>query len=129
MAGILVFADQKNGKFRQVIFEMLGEGKKIAKHQGEELHAVVMGKDIGECSVSLAEAGAVKVYLIDNAQLETYTTDGFSKALAELINQEKPSLVLMLSESILKMVCGLSAPFMLVRPLPLSVSRVPLVRE
>jgi electron transfer flavoprotein alpha subunit len=95
MAGILVFADQKNGKFRQVIFEMLGEGKKIAKHQGEELHAVVMGKDIGECSVSLAEAGAVKVYLIDNAQLETYTTDGFSKALAELINQEKPSLVLM----------------------------------
>jgi electron transfer flavoprotein alpha subunit len=94
MAGVLVFADQKNGTFRQVIFEMLGEVKKIAKHLGEELHAVVLGKDIGACSVPLAEAGAEKIYLIDNAQLETYTTDGYSKSLAELIKQEKPSLVL-----------------------------------
>ena len=53
MAGVLVFADQKNGTFRQVIFEMLGEGKKIAKHLGEELHAVVLGKDIGACSGAL----------------------------------------------------------------------------
>ncbi|MDT3701304.1 MAG: hypothetical protein RO469_18040 [Thermincola sp.] len=45
MAGVLVFAEQKGGNFRQVIFEMLGEGKKIAQHLGEELQAVVVGEN------------------------------------------------------------------------------------
>jgi electron transfer flavoprotein alpha subunit len=94
MAGILVFADQKNGRFRQVIFEMLGAGKKIAQQLGEELHAVVVGKDIGACPDALAEGGASKVYLIDSADLAVYTTDGYAKALAELIGREKPTLVL-----------------------------------
>jgi electron transfer flavoprotein alpha subunit len=100
MAGILVFADQKNGKFRQVIFEMLGTGKKIAQQLGEELHAVVVGKDIGACPEALAEGGASKVYLIDSAALATYTTDGYAKALAELIGQEKPTLVLIAHNSV-----------------------------
>jgi electron transfer flavoprotein alpha subunit len=99
MAGILVFADQKNGKFRQVIFEMLGAGKKIAQHLGEELHAVIIGQDIGAYSEPLAEGGASKVYLIDSADLATYTTDGYANALAELISQEKPTLVLLAHNS------------------------------
>jgi electron transfer flavoprotein alpha subunit len=99
MSGILVFADQKNGKFKQVIFEMLGAGKKIAEHLGEELSAVVVGKGIGDCAGPLGEGGASQVYLIENADLETYTTDGYAKALAALIRQEKPSLVLMAHNS------------------------------
>jgi electron transfer flavoprotein alpha subunit len=95
MAGILVVADQKNGKFRQVIFELLGEGKKIAQHLGEELQAVVLGKGIAESSAPLADAGADRIFLVDDASLENYTTDGFSKALVKLIRQEKPSLVLL----------------------------------
>lgn len=95
MAGVLVFAEQKGGNFRQVIFEMLGEGKKIAQHLGEELHAVVVGENVGSCTGPLGEAGADKVFLIENSQLAKYTTDGYSKALVELINQEKPSVVLM----------------------------------
>lgn len=95
MAGVLVFADQKSGKFRQVIFEMLGEGKKIAQQLGEELQAVVIGQGIEDCAGPLAEAGAEKVFLINNENLTNYTTDGYSKALAELIQQEQPSMVLM----------------------------------
>lgn len=100
MSGVLVFADQKNGKFRQVIFEMLGEGKKIAQQLGEELQAVVVGKNIGSYAAPLAEAGADKVFLIENEQLGVYTTDGFGKALVELINQEKPSVVLIAHNAI-----------------------------
>ncbi len=100
MAGVLVFADQKNGKFRQVIFEMLGEGKKIAQHLGEELHAVVVGQGIGDYAGPLGEAGADKVYLIENAQLANYTTDGYSKALADFIKQEQPTVVLIAHNSV-----------------------------
>ncbi len=94
MAGVLVFADQKGGKFRNVIFEMLGEGRKIAQHLGEELQAVIVGQGIGDYAGALGEAGADKVFLIENGDLATYTTDGYSKALAELIKAEQPSVVL-----------------------------------
>lgn len=100
MAGVLVFAEQKGGKFRQVIFEMLGEGKKIAQHLGEELQAVVVGQGVGQLSGPLAEGGADKVFLIENDQLSAYTTDGYSKALAELIKQEQPSVVLIAHNSV-----------------------------
>jgi electron transfer flavoprotein alpha subunit len=100
MAGVLVLADQKGGNFRQVIFEMLGEGKKIAQNLGEELQAVVAGENVGSLSGPLGEAGADKVFLIENAQLANYTTDGYSKALVELVNQEKPSVILMAHNAI-----------------------------
>ena len=73
----------------------MGAGKKIARHLGEELHAVVVGKDIGECAGPLGEAGADKVYLIESEHLAIYTTDGYANALTELIGKEKPSLVLL----------------------------------
>jgi electron transfer flavoprotein alpha subunit len=100
MAGVLVLADQKGGNFRQVIFEMLGEGKKIAQNLGEELQAVVAGENVGSLSGPLGEAGADKVFIIENAQLANYTTDGYSKALVELVNQEKPSVILMAHNAI-----------------------------
>lgn len=100
MAGVLVFADQKKGTFRQVIYEMLGMGKKIAEHLGEELQAVVIGKDTEKFVGPLAEAEVDKIFTIDNDQLETYTTDGYSNALTELIKQEKPSLVLLAHDAV-----------------------------
>jgi len=48
----------------------------------------------GSCTGPLGEVGADKVFVIENSQLKEYTTDGYSKALVELINQEKPSVVL-----------------------------------
>jgi electron transfer flavoprotein alpha subunit len=79
---------------------MLGTGKLIADKLGEELSAVVVGQDIGACPEALAEGGASKVYLIESAALATYTTDGYAKAMAELISQEKPSLVLIAHNSL-----------------------------
>ena len=100
MAGVLVFADQKNGTYKQVIYEMLGLGKKAAEHLGQELQAVVIGKGVDNYVEPLAEAGVDKIFVINNDQLETYTTDGYSKALTELIKQEKPSLVLLAHDAV-----------------------------
>lgn len=94
MAGVLIFADQKEGKFRKVIFEMLGEGRKLADHLGEELQAVLMGQNVEEYATVLGEAGADKVFVIDDPLLANYTTDGFANALVKLISTENPSIVL-----------------------------------
>jgi len=41
--GVLVFAEQKNGKLHKVSFELLGVGRKIAEKLGSELYAAVLG--------------------------------------------------------------------------------------
>ena len=90
MAGVLVFADQKNGTYKQVIYEMLGLGKKAAEHLGQELQAVVIGKGVDNYVAPLAEAGVDKIFVINNDQLESYTTDGYSKGLTEKLKNGKP---------------------------------------
>ncbi|MHB8170973.1 MAG: electron transfer flavoprotein subunit alpha/FixB family protein [Thermincolia bacterium] len=94
MAGIWIFVDQRDGKFKKVVLEMLGEGKKMAQHLGEELTAVVLGKDIEGLSVPLGEYGADKVIVLEDERLGNYTTDAYAVALAELVKEYQPTVVL-----------------------------------
>lgn len=94
MAGVWVFADQRGGSFRKVIFEMLGEGRKIANHLGEELTAVLLGKDVAALAGTLAEYGADKVIVAENDSLASYTTDAFAKVTSDLIKEYQPSVVM-----------------------------------
>ncbi|MFZ3171469.1 MAG: electron transfer flavoprotein subunit alpha/FixB family protein [Carboxydocellales bacterium] len=94
MAGVWVFANIRGGSFRKVIFEMLGEGRKIANHLGEELTAVLLGNDIASFANILAEYGADKVLIAEDTSLGTYTTDAFAKVTADLIKEGQPSVVM-----------------------------------
>ena len=92
--GIWVFAEQEEGNVRKVTFEILSEARKIADTKGEPLCAVCLGKDISGLGDKFAPYGADKVYLVDHEALGQYTTDGYAKALADLITKEQPSVVL-----------------------------------
>ncbi len=92
--GILVFAEQEEGKVRKVTFEILSEAKKIADKKGEQLCAVCLGKDIAGLGDKFAPYGADKVYLVDHETLGQYTSDAYAKALTDLIIKEQPSIVL-----------------------------------
>lgn len=100
MAGVWIFVDQREGKFKKVVFEMLGEGKKMAGHLGEELVAVVIGKDIESLSNSLGEYGADKVIVLEDEKLANYTTDAYAAALTALIKEYQPTAVLFANASI-----------------------------
>ena len=92
--GIWVFAEQEEGTIRKVTFEILSNARKIADAKGEPLCAVCLGKDIAGLGDKFAPYGADKVYLVDHEALGQYTTDGYAKALCDLIGQEQPSTVL-----------------------------------
>lgn len=94
MAGVWVFADQRGGTFRKVIFEMLGEGRKMAEALGEELVAVLVGKDVAAYAGTLAEYGADKIIVAQDEKLANYTTDGFGGAVAGLVKEYQPSVVM-----------------------------------
>jgi len=92
--GIWVFAEHSEGSIRKVAFEILSEARKIADKLGEELSAVIMGDKVEELAEKCGHYGADKVYLVENALLKDYTTEGYAKDLTDLIKQYQPSILL-----------------------------------
>ncbi|AEG14410.1 Electron transfer flavoprotein alpha/beta-subunit [Desulfofundulus kuznetsovii DSM 6115] len=91
--GIWVYAENQNGKFKKVTFEMLGAGRQLADQLGEELCAVVIGHGVGELAATLGEYGADKVYVVDSPELARYTTDGYMLALSKLAREHQPAVI------------------------------------
>lgn len=94
MAGIWVYAEHKDGKVKKVTFEILNEAKKLAQKKGEPLCAILIGSRVEGMAAAVGSHGAEKVYCVEADSLGTYTTGGFTKALCDLVQQEKPSIIL-----------------------------------
>jgi electron transfer flavoprotein alpha subunit len=94
MAGIWVYAEHKDGKVKKVTFEILNEAKKMAEKKGEPLCAILIGSGVEEMAAIVGAHGAAKVYCVEADNLGAYTTGGFTKAFCDVVQQEKPSIVL-----------------------------------
>lgn len=92
--GIMVFVQQVDNKITGVSYELIGEGKKLAKDLGCEVTAVVLGYNISDLADKLAARGADKVILVDDPGLSVYMTEPYVHALTEVINAKKPEIVL-----------------------------------
>ncbi len=92
MTKVLVLAEAKNGKLRNVSFEVLTVAGKIAN--GGETVACVFGSEAEQYTEELAEYGAQKVYVIDSEQLNEYTPDGYKQALLKVMEEVQPEVVL-----------------------------------
>ena len=75
MAGeVLIVAEQVKGEVAKVTLELLGEGRKLADKLGSPLSCFVLGHNMDSQLDKIAAAGADKIYLADEAQLEEYKT-------------------------------------------------------
>jgi len=95
MAGILVFAEQRNGSLKRASLEAVSEGRRIADALGTSLSAVVVGADLPPLAGELAKYGAERVVLVESPLLSSYSSDGYSEALAAVIGDASPAVVLM----------------------------------
>lgn len=91
---VWVFAEQRAGVITPVVLELLGEGRKLADDIGVKLCAILPGDNITHLADTLIEHGADIVYLADSPLLNQYTTDGYTKAIADAVSQYKPEIVL-----------------------------------
>ncbi|MFH1062744.1 MAG: FAD-binding protein [Candidatus Omnitrophota bacterium] len=91
---VWVFAEQKKGVIQSVVFELLGEGKKLAQKRNQNLAAVLIGHKLKDAAKQLIERGADKVYVIDAPELKHYQADTYAKVLTSVIEQYKPEIVL-----------------------------------
>jgi electron transfer flavoprotein alpha subunit len=92
--GVWVFAEQRGGKVMNIAFELLGEGRKLADSLGVELSAVLIGDKMEACTQELFAYGSDNVYLVEDPELKDYRTDSYTSAMADLVNQYKPEIVL-----------------------------------
>jgi electron transfer flavoprotein alpha subunit len=92
--GVLVYAEQRNGMVHPVAYELLGKGRELADQLGEDLYAVIIGKDVDESAMELALRGTDKVFVYSDPALEVYRDDPYSALLEELVREEKPSIFL-----------------------------------
>ncbi len=92
---VLVVAEQVQGAYRKVTFEALSAGRQMAAELGGDLCAVVLGSGIEGIAAELGQYGAAKIIVADDAALADFTTDAYTTALARVIDQVKPGVVLL----------------------------------
>ena len=92
--GVFVFAQQVDNVLDGVAFELLGKGKELAKDLNTEVTAVLIGSGVKGLADQLAEFGADRVIVVDDPQLKDYRTEPYAHALASVINEYKPEIML-----------------------------------
>ncbi|MCI5873000.1 MAG: electron transfer flavoprotein subunit alpha/FixB family protein [Clostridiales bacterium] len=92
--GVFVFAQQVDNVLDGVAFELLGKGKDLAKDLNTEVTAVLIGSGVKGLADQLAEYGADKVIVVDDSELKEYRTEPYAHALASVINEFKPEIML-----------------------------------
>lgn len=90
------FAEQRQGKLMNVALELVGEGYKLSREIGEgtKVCAILIGNNVDHLTEELFAYGADEVYLGQDELLENYTTDGYTKVMADGINKYKPEIVI-----------------------------------
>jgi len=91
--GVWVFAEQRNGEIRGVVYELLARGRSLADALKAELSAVCLGHEVDDVN-SLIAHGADKIYLVDSPELANNQEDLLTQQLVELIQQHRPEIVL-----------------------------------
>jgi len=92
--GVWIVAEARDGAYRKVSFEIASAARKLADELGDEVCAVLCGSGIEGKAAELGKYGVDKVYVADNAALEPYTTDAHAAAVAKIVKEKDPAILL-----------------------------------
>lgn len=92
--GVYVFAQQVDNELSGIAFELLGKAKDLAKDLDTDVTAVLIGSEVKDLADELAAYGADKVIVVDDPELKEYRTEPYTHALASVINEYKPEIML-----------------------------------
>lgn len=93
--GVWIVAEQRDGALRNVSFELASTARKLADELGDEVGAVLLGSGIEGIAGELGKYGVDKVYVADAPALEQYTTDAYALAVAKVVKENDPAILLL----------------------------------
>jgi len=94
MGDIFVIAEHRNGKIRDITFEMLQKAGALAQELSCQVAAVLLEGPDGTFAETLSK-WADRVLVFEDERLKTYNSDLYTGLLAALVQEEKPFLTLM----------------------------------
>lgn len=92
--GIMTIAEQRDGEIRKISYEMVSEGRRLADSLSQDVTAVLLGSNIKDKAAKLGHYGANKVIVADDAKLDPYTTDAYVEAIAQIVKDNDPAILL-----------------------------------
>jgi len=90
----LIFAEQREGKFRKSAFEVARAGRAIADQLGSNAVGAVIGYNVEHIAPELGGFGLKRVLVVDDPRLRLYSGTAYAKVLGELVKKEQPSVIL-----------------------------------
>lgn len=94
-AGVMTFCEITEGKLPSISQEVLGCGRKLADELGEELCAVLVGRDVGSLAHEAIAFGADKVFVVDDPLFEEYQTDSYVSVMEKVVKQAMPQILIL----------------------------------
>ena len=98
--GVLVFAEQRQGKVQPVTYELIGKGLELAGKLGEAVAVYLAGSNLASEAEALLDYGVDRVYLYDHPALERFRIEPYTALMVDLVEQIKPNIILMGATSV-----------------------------
>ncbi|RUS47781.1 electron transfer flavoprotein subunit alpha/FixB family protein [Cohnella sp. AR92] len=90
---ILVIAEVRNGKLRQVTLEALYAARAARSGSGEAVSALLIGHGLADAAEELKAYVEGTVHVIDHPQLAAYNPESYALAVGSLLDTQQPRLV------------------------------------
>ena len=100
MAGVLVFAEQREGTLRKPGLEAVSEGRRLADQLSAELTVLLVGNDPAAGSGDVTRLGADRILTVQDPRLAFYAPGAFARAAVEAVRNSDPDLFLMAASAL-----------------------------
>ncbi|MBQ2576288.1 MAG: electron transfer flavoprotein subunit alpha/FixB family protein [Lachnospiraceae bacterium] len=94
-SNVLVYVELADGAPVKAGLEALTPAHMLTEKNGGDVIAAVLGKGISDAAGLVAAAGADRVITVDSEELAEYDLDAYADILRQIIEKEKPDVVLL----------------------------------
>jgi electron transfer flavoprotein alpha subunit len=92
---VLVITEYDKEGFRNITYEALSVGKKLANELNGKMVAVVLGSGVKDSAVELGRYGADRIMVADDSALVPFVTETHLQVLSDIIDQVSPEIIIM----------------------------------
>src|ERR1700747_2289112 len=93
MSGVWIVLEEREGRIGRINWEAVAAGQKLGTQLGLQVHAILPGAQTDALAMEAATKALTRVLRLEHPLLVPYTSDGFSLALEQFLQAEKPDFV------------------------------------
>jgi len=90
---ILVVLEESNGKIHRLALEAIVGAQKLAESQNLNVSVLAIGLNVNDLASEAAQYDIDKVLKVKNDHLSTYSSDGYTEVVMQVIDRESPKYI------------------------------------